>query len=408
MSHFTVMLISDERPTDDVITKALLPWHEFECTGLDNEFVQAVDKTAEMRAEYETDTTRRLRAADGTLFSPYDDEFYREPTSEELRKIGPVAGTGGGHGLSWHSRDWGDGRGYRTKIRYTPEGLEDVEVPYREAMTFREFVAYQTSEDNEVPFGQEPDLTEDHKHGFTLLTPDGDVYKVIRRTNPNAKWDWWTVGGRWSGKLAAGHDPHTDPANFERCFLCNGTGRRADMECRDGCNGCSGTGRMLKHAPKWRDCGNVAQAKDISFDKIRDAGGQKFGAIWDKRRAAVGDHEIPDFEALREKHGIEVARDLYWNSPAMKALSEAGESFLDREDIDLLRGPREAAVEAGRFDALSTFAFVKDGQWHERGEMGWFACVHDEKDKAAWQREFNAMLDTLPPEAWVAIIDCHI
>lgn len=40
--------------------------------------------------------------------------------------------------------------------------------------------------------------------------------------------------------------------------------------------------------------------------------------------------------------------------------------------------------------------------------MGWFAMVSDEKDPDAWEREFSALFDGLPPDTWVAVVDCHI
>lgn len=101
-------------------------------------------------------------------------------------------------------------------------------------------------------------------------------------------WDWWVIGGRWSG-VHAKIDPTKDPANYEVCFLCCGTGKRRDVvdalnggplppfarggpdpifgedrgapwdekklrEYLDeyGCNGCEGTGQTLKHAPNFQ------------------------------------------------------------------------------------------------------------------------------------------------------------
>jgi hypothetical protein len=84
------------------------------------------------------------------------------------------------------------------------------------------------------------------------------------------RWDWWVVGGRWTGALD-GYDPAADPRNVEVCNLCSGTGKRpADLtpvgkgfaeddpsrprwdpdsewarQC-GGCNGCHGTGQRLK------------------------------------------------------------------------------------------------------------------------------------------------------------------
>jgi hypothetical protein len=80
--------------------------------------------------------------------------------------------------------------------------------------------------------------------------------------NPMSKWDWYSIGGRWSGEIS-GYDPYMDPQNYSCCTYCNGTGTRADLEpswraqCTltqhpnkthpfpqigEGCNVCYGTG----------------------------------------------------------------------------------------------------------------------------------------------------------------------
>ena len=60
------------------------------------------------------------------------------------------------------------------------------------------------------------------------------------------------------------------------------------------------------------------------------------------------------------------------------------------------------------------FCFVNaEGEWIERGEMGWFAMVADEKPKADWDAEFKAYVQSLlaEPDAneiVVYAIDYHI
>ena len=55
------------------------------------------------------------------------------------------------------------------------------------------------------------------------------------------------------------------------------------------------------------------------------------------------------------------------------------------------------------------FAFVTPiGVWHEKGEMGWWAMVSNEKDKNDWETEFKKFLDTLDDDVTVTLIDCHI
>lgn len=64
-------------------------------------------------------------------------------------------------------------------------------------------------------------------------------------------WDWYQIGGRWKGE----HDPtyhiDKDPANFETCDLCGGTGKRKDIEVANGCNRCGGTGTAMKWPTQW-------------------------------------------------------------------------------------------------------------------------------------------------------------
>ena len=49
-----------------------------------------------------------------------------------------------------------------------------------------------------------------------------------------------------------------------------------------------------------------------------------------------------------------------------------------------------------------------NGEWHERGKMGWWACVSNEKDEDVWFSEFNKLIDSLPDDTLLTIVDCHI
>jgi hypothetical protein len=74
--------------------------------------------------------------------------------------------------------------------------------------------------------------------------PDGtyDTYGW----NPRGIWDWFTIGGRWTGHLAQlvtgqPYSPETDPANIEPCDYCDGTGVRRDGITPGTCNACLDT-----------------------------------------------------------------------------------------------------------------------------------------------------------------------
>lgn len=56
------------------------------------------------------------------------------------------------------------------------------------------------------------------------------------------------------------------------------------------------------------------------------------------------------------------------------------------------------------------FAFVTpDGKWHERGKMGWWAIVSNEKGEDVWEKEFRDTLESLKDDnVSVVLVDCHI
>lgn len=56
--------------------------------------------------------------------------------------------------------------------------------------------------------------------------------------------------------------------------------------------------------------------------------------------------------------------------------------------------------------AMSSFAVLLDGKWYERGEMGWWACVSNERDD--WDAEFDKLFASLRDDQWIAVLDCHI
>jgi hypothetical protein len=114
----------------------------------------------------------------------------------------------------------------------------------------------------------------------TLMAPYGEELEVEQYTedgetywhNPNGFWDWYQIGGRWTGHLD-GYNPETDPRNTERCITCNGTGTRPDGLSRfgqawvdemNGCNGCLGKGTHTTWPTDWaKHPGDIARLGDV-------------------------------------------------------------------------------------------------------------------------------------------------
>lgn len=389
MSHFTVLVIGPDPE------KQLAPYHEFECTGEDDEFIQDIDVTQGVREEYETATTTKYKAPDGTLHDAYDDLFYRELTSEEYLLIGTMAGTGCGHGLSWRSKDWGDGKGYRAKVHFLPAEWENVEVPKKDCMSFTEYCVEYEGKPQLTPTGRSLEqrenagkLGEGYKYGYTLVDEiTNEVIQVIDRTNPNKKWDWYVLGGRWTGffKLK-----------------------------KDGFGVAGSPGLMTDPA----EAGYVDKAykRDIDFDFIRNAAAKKAAERYDLYISKV-DIALPyeSWDAVRGRiMDIKDARDFYWNQPRVLSLKEA---MNDRALQDVLgydvscsdfEISREEYIQNARNAAGVTFAVIKEGAWHERGEMGWWSAVSNEKDQEQWNAEFQKLIDSVSDDTLLSVYDCHI
>lgn len=129
-----------------------------------------------------------------------------------------------------------------------PEDVEQLLAPYQETSEgpFAEFVdetmeLLDQYENHTVPYliDSRGDLILNNRYGFNKLKNEGepvleiafkDYYRTFEEfvedyfddsysnlegrygyySNPNAKWDWWVVGGRWSGDLASKDGTYED------------------------------------------------------------------------------------------------------------------------------------------------------------------------------------------------------
>lgn len=77
----------------------------------------------------------------------------------------------------------------------------------------------------------------------------------------------------------------------------------------------------------------------------------------------------------------------------LKTGGGANETDFGNVDIQKLRTP---------------FAVLKHGKWYEKGKMGWWAMVSNEKPQDVWDKEVKELLADVAPDTPVAIYDCHI
>lgn len=91
----------------------------------------------------------------------------------------------------------------------------------------------------------------------------------------------------------------------------------------------------------------------------------------------------------------------------MKAFRES-KDFSVFDSVDEHLCSRNEFVGRAMARAVPTFALVKDGKWYEKGEMGWWACVSNEKEQSDWNKEFNDLLESIPNDTLISVFDCHI
>lgn len=282
MSHFSVLVIG---PTNEAELKAALqPFHEFECTGEDDQYVQDIDLTEEFRKE----------------FSERDDDTYK--TFAQFCE-------------EYHGK----------------EPAKAGELGYKK-----------------------------FKYGYTLVDDNGEVIKVIDRTNPGKKWDWWTVGGRWSDQLLF-------PAG---------------------------------------DTGDSGTKGDIDFSKSRKQRAKEASEEHDRASAIIAGRVFESWETIRDRSSsIEDARKEYHSQPVVQDFKQDRE--LSWDGPDKFAVSRDEYIQAA-FDRFPFFAVLKDGQWFEKGKMGWWACVSDEKTPEDWNAVGWRLIEEATSDSMLTVVDCHI
>jgi len=216
--------------------------------------------------------------------------------------------------------------------------------------------------------------------------------------NPNAKWDWYSLGGRWKGNFllkpgAEGitgesgvFDNEARPGYVDRC-------RRGDIDVL--------TMRMQAKA-----------RANAEYDRFEAAveGLEEHAVHWDGLRDSFTRNLSHTEDGYREK--IDEARAEYRNNPWVQAIEAAGfKSFMGPCYYDMFyvnQGGRERYVQVAMNECITTFAVLMDGEWYERGNMGWWGIVTDEADEDVWHEQYSNLFNNLPDDIIVSVYDCHI
>ena len=370
MSHATVLVVTENKPTEQELECLMAPYQEYGSMNKRNQYVKFLDKTEELQKEFKEETRSVLRKiSDGSVYSKSEAQFYREPTPEESAK--GLHGMGFGGGISYDSRDWGDGRGYRAKVRYTPEGFEEVDVPLCDFYSsFEEF------------------LKDWHGYDEENFKEDGTVGYY---DNPNSKWDWWQIGGRWSGFFKA---KNTNEALQGKKSWTNENETIEGVDIIQKKN--IDIDSMVEKAKE-----NTERNWNILLNYFPDLSvfpQKSWGDCVDEYRANNGD--VFDREAVIKMHEGQENYD----SDKLDAIKEELKLWGDPIDF-YCKGDKDAFYKSMLHGQFGTYAVLKDEFWYQKGELGWFGTSHNED--CSWEETFYELFESIDEEHWLTIIDYH-
>ena len=377
MSHFTVMVVLPKMPTkrNELLEKALQPFHEFECTGTVDEYVKSVDRTEELRERYKTETAILVvERPDGSKVYAFNEEgdyieelqpFYVEVPGEFHKKL------------------------------VLPDGYkEHGDEPLKDYQTFSDYCVYNCGP--RIGLNESPDIFDRHKWGWTRVG-NGEVLDAVRRTNPNKRWDWWQVGGRWSGKLLAKvaakatkgrpgiMDSEFNSKGVDICAVGNldfDAMRKVSVKTRHD----SVFKPLEKEGIAYVDAVKVWQEYVDAAEDDR--------AAWQATENYGPYHKWID--NLADDHPVKV----FTRGPVGAAWGDWGAQI-----PKTIRDPLQWIDAA---PALTSWAYLQDGEWSEKGEMGWFGMSSNDRDPEEWESEVTKRVESLPADYWVAMVDCHI
>ena len=201
---------------------------------------------------------------------------------------------------------------------------------------------------------------------------DGDEVRCGYLENPNARWDWWMPGGRWTGTLKL----------------------KARELVAEAANGSSGLLTPPNEDPTRCDTAVVA---DIDIDFHRNLARMEASELWKAWH-----------DPSRPRMPVEGGDELEWNK---WTFTNEGRSFfmLRNSEIDALNdmGLEEYANRYGEPRPI-TYAFIDlEGKWNERGKMGWWGMSDMEND-AEYHVAFWKWIESLPVLTRLWVVDCHI
>lgn len=257
------------------------------------------------------------------------------------------------------------------------ENIEDILAPYDENMEVeeyidrtkedihKEFIDYKEKLLKEIDNGKRKEPLSDFENLTKKLKKENkkwvkdwcgqdldDEGNTLSTYNPDSKWDWYEIGGRWSG-----------------AFILK-PGEKGELGTKSWTN------------------------KDEVIPVNRADQAYKSQIDWDTMNAHAREQAEKDWDDIMD--------------PNPDTCTYRPEYVAQLKELHLkMYGTKEEYVK--RRGIWAPYAYVDQNEWHAPGEMGWWGVSSDEtEDRDKYDRDFADYIAALPDDTLLTIVDCHI
>lgn len=259
---------------------------------------------------------------------------------------------------------------------------------------------------------------------YLHVDDDGRAYQWSTY-NQSAKWDWYSIGGRWGGYFPLVDSLLADPAAQRRYadagqLLLPKRQHWTASEPVESGRVDGGLRAFLDLTLMRTEAATEAQTRWMDYNAyaskhgVEEAEERAPFVPWDQWMARVPDYrartaaaafvDLPDLT-------YDEARKGYHAQPRLVAFSlqEGRQRFGWGAEHEEYMVPLHVYVERARLGAVCPYAVLHQGEWIAPGRMGWFGMSSDGvEDRDLYHAKVSELIDGLPPETMLTLLDLHI
>lgn len=255
-------------------------------------------------------------------------------------------------------------------IHNEKQNIEELLAPYSENLEIEPYLKYKHDdalkmlrdegyEDEEIDDALLESFVEEYS-SYSLK--DGDVYTTY---NPNSKWDWYSIGGRFDGELELTDEGIDAAINYSR-------------------------------NPQWlKDLPRNEQVEYVKWSSVAPLKYVKwFVPLSEEEKKEIRRWWEINVDGAELKDGEEKDEYFFWKPEWFKHRYKDANTYIKVKET------------------ITFFAVLTpDGEWYAPSNMGWFACTDGKpEDELKWDLNFydRFIKPNLDSDLICTVVDCHI